>query len=121
MVDASTDPELTFPPSRSNDTQAIDKENNVEEKKDDGHRAYTAERKANIIRLTEDLRSSDSLLTEFVGNPDQIATKYGLKLTEEEVSALAAIAGGQELDEEALAAVAGGSNGTCNTFCVNDV
>lgn len=91
------------------------------EKKDDGHRAYTAERKANIIRLTEDLRSSDSLLTEFVGNPDQVATKYDLKLTEEEVSALAAIAGSQELDEEALAAVAGGSNGTCNGICVDDV
>ena len=79
------------------------------EDKEDGYREYAAERKANIIRLTEELRSSDSLLTEFVGNPDQMATKYGLKLTEEEVSALAAIAGSQELNEEALAAVAGGS------------
>jgi hypothetical protein len=93
----------------------------VEEKKEDGHRAYTAERKAKILQLAEALRSSDSLLTEFVGNPDQIATKYGLKLTEEEVSALAAIAGSEELNDEALAAVAGGTNNSCNTFCVNDV
>jgi len=89
------------------------------EDKNDGHRAYTAERKASIIRLTEELRSSDSLLTEFVGNPNKLATKYGLKLTEEEISALAAIAGSQELDEAALNAVAGGStdttiNGNCN-------
>jgi hypothetical protein len=88
----------------------------VEEKKD-GHRAYAAERKDKIIRLTEDLRNSDSLLTEFVGKPDQTATKYGLKLTEEEVSALAAVAGSQELDEEALAAIAGGS---LNIGCVNN-
>jgi hypothetical protein len=87
------------------------------EGKEDGHRAYTAERKANLIRLTEELRSSDSLLTEFVGNPDPIATKYGLKLTEEEVSALVGIAGSQELNEDALAAVAGGGN----TGCINGV
>jgi hypothetical protein len=88
--------------------------------KKDGHREYSAERKANIIRMTEDLRSSDSLLTEFVGNPDQTATKYSLKLTEEEVSALAAIAGSQELNEEALAAVAGGSRSSTdiNINCV---
>jgi hypothetical protein len=90
------------------------------EKKEDGHRAYTAERKANIIRLTEDLRSSDSLLTEFVGKPDQMATKYGLKLTEEEVSALAAIAGSQELNEDALAAVAGGGDININCPCSNE-
>jgi hypothetical protein len=94
----------------------------VDEKKD-GHREYAAERKANIIRLTEDLRSSESLLTEFVDSPGQLATKYGLKLTEEETTALAAIAGSEELDEAALAAVAGGSlgvsdgNGNCNCFC----
>jgi hypothetical protein len=88
----------------------------VEEKKD-GYREYIAERKAKLLRLTEDLRSSDSLLTEFVGNPDQVATKYDLKLTEEEVSALAAIAGGEELDEAALAAVAGGDNNGCNDGC----
>ena len=80
----------------------------MEEKKD-GHRAYTAERKAKIIRLTADLRNSDSLLTEFVGKPDQTATKYGLTLTEEEVSTLAAIAGSQELSGEDLAAISGGS------------
>ena len=85
----------------------------------DGHREYVAERKANIIRLTEDLRTSDSKLTEFVGNPNQVATKYGLKLTEEEASALAAIAGNQELDDEALSAVAGGSLST-NNGCINN-
>lgn len=77
--------------------------------KKDGHREYAAERKANIIRLTEDLRSSESQLSEFVGNPDQTATKYNLRLTTEEVAALAALAGSQELDEAALAAVAGGT------------
>jgi hypothetical protein len=81
----------------------------VEDKKD-GHRAYSAERKAKIIRLTADLRNSDSLLTEFVGKPDQTATKYGLQLTEEEVSTLAVIAGTQELTGEALDAVSGGSD-----------
>lgn len=80
----------------------------MEEKKD-GHRAYTAERKAKLIRLTADLRNSDALLTEFVGKPDQTATKYGLQLTEEEVSTLAAIAGNQELSDEGLAAVSGGT------------
>jgi S-adenosylhomocysteine hydrolase len=70
----------------------------VEEKKD-GHRAYTAERKAKLIRLTADLRNSDTLLTEFVGKPEQ---------TDEEVSTLAAIAGDGELTDEGLAAVAGG-------------
>lgn len=79
----------------------------MEEKKD-GHRAYTAERKAKLIRLTADLRNSDSLLTEFVGKPDSTATKYGLQLTDEEVSALAAIAGDQELSEAGLASVSGG-------------
>ena len=78
------------------------------EDKKDGHRAYTAERKAKLIRLTADLRNSDSLLTEFVGKPDQTANKYGLKLTEEEVSTLAAIAGNGELTDEGLAAVSGG-------------
>lgn len=88
--------------------------------KKDGHREYAAERKANLIRLTEAIRSSDSLLTEFVGNPDQMATKYGLKLTEEEVSALAASARGEELNEEALSAVAGGDNVGCsNDGCTN--
>jgi hypothetical protein len=91
------------------------------DEKEDGHRAYTAERNAKIIRLTEELRSSDSLLTEFVGNPDQMATKYGLKLTEEEVSALEAIAGSQELNEEDLAAVAGGANFGCTTNFICDV
>jgi hypothetical protein len=79
----------------------------VEEKKD-GHRAYVAERKAKLIRIAADLRNSESLLTEFVGKPDQTATKYGLQLTEEEVSTLAAIAGNQELSGEDLASVSGG-------------
>jgi hypothetical protein len=74
----------------------------------DGHRAHLAERKAKVIRLAADLRSSDSLLTEFVGKPGQTATKYGLQLTEEEVSTLAMIAGSQELSGEALAAISGG-------------
>jgi hypothetical protein len=90
----------------------------VEEKKD-GHRAYTAERKAKLIRLTADLRNSDSLLTEFVGKPDQTATKYGLQLTEEEVSTLAAIAGSQELSEADLAAVSGGTFFDNNCGCSN--
>lgn len=90
--------------------------------KKDGHREYAAERKVNLFRLAKDLRSSDSMLTEFVGNPDQMATKYGLKLTEEEVSALAAIARDQELNEEDLAAVAGGTNNGClNLICFDDV
>jgi hypothetical protein len=78
------------------------------EEKNDGHRAYTSERKVKLIRLTADLRNSDSLLTEFVGKPDQTAAKYDLKLTEEEVSTLAAIAGSQELSGEELATVSGG-------------
>ena len=80
------------------------------EDKKDGHRAYTAERKAKLIRLTADLRNSDSLLTEFVGKPDQTATKYGLTLTQDEVSTLAAIAGNGELTGEDLAAISGGSS-----------
>lgn len=89
----------------------------------DGHREYAAERKANIIRLTEDLRGSEPLLKEFVDDPGQTATKYNLKLTEEEATTLAELARSQELDEEALAAVAGGTkdqtdgNGNCNCFC----
>ena len=90
------------------------------EDKKDGHRAYTAERKAKLIRLTADLRNSDSLLTEFVGKPDQTATKYGLQLTEEEVSTLAAIAGSQELSEEGLAAVSGGTPSPIETFFDNN-
>jgi len=74
----------------------------------DGHRAYITERKAKIIRLAADLRNSDSLLTEFVGKPGPTATKYGLQLTEEEVSTLAMIAGNQELSGQDLAAVSGG-------------
>jgi hypothetical protein len=110
VVDASTDPELTFTlPAIERHTNDTPRRTNVEDKKD-GHRAYTAERKAKIIRLTADLRNSDSLLTEFVGKPDQTATKYGLQLTEEEVSTLAAIAGTQELTGEALEAVAGGAD-----------
>jgi hypothetical protein len=81
----------------------------VEDKKD-GHRAYSSDRKAKIIRLTADLRNSDSLLTEFVGKPDHTAGQYGLQLTEEEVGTLAAIAGTQELTGEALDAVSGGTN-----------
>ncbi len=81
----------------------------MEEKKD-GHRAYTAERKAKIIRMTADLRNSETLLTEFVGKPDQTAKKYGLQLTEEEVATLAAIAGSDELSGADLAAVAGGAD-----------
>jgi hypothetical protein len=79
------------------------------EQKKDGHREYVAERKAKLVRMAADLRNSDSLLTEFVGKPDSTATKYGLQLTEEEVSTLAAIAGSQELSEEGLAAVSGGN------------
>ena len=79
----------------------------MEEKKD-GHRAYVVERKAKLVRLAADLRNSDSLLTEFVGKPDSTATKYGLQLTEEEVSTLAAIAGSQELSGRGLSAVSGG-------------
>jgi hypothetical protein len=109
MVDESTDPELTFTVPRPNDTNDTPRRANVEDKKD-GHRAYTAERKAKIIRLTADLRNSDSLLTEFVGKPDQTASKYGLQLTTEEVSTLAAIAGNQELTGEALEAVSGGAD-----------
>ena len=86
----------------------------MEEKKD-GHRAYTTERKGKLLRLTADLRNSDSLLTEFVGKPDSTATKYGLQLTDEEVSALAAIAGDHELTEEGLASVSGGIfDNNCN-------
>jgi len=110
MVDESADPELTLPTGNRtthNDTQRHTRRTNVEEKKD-GHRAYTAERKAKLLRLTADLRNSDSLLTEFVGKPDSTATKYGLQLTDEEVSALAAIAGDQELSEAGLATVSGG-------------
>ena len=79
------------------------------EDKKDGHRAYNLQRKAKLLRLTADLRNSDSLLTEFVGKPDQTATKYGLQLTQEEVSTLAAIAGSQELSGEELAAISGGN------------
>ena len=79
----------------------------MEEKKD-GHRAYTAERKAKLLQLTADLRGSDSLLTEFVGKPDSTAKKYDLQLTDEEVSTLAAIAGDQELSEASLDLVSGG-------------
>lgn len=95
-------------------------------KDQDGHRAFTAERKANLIKLTEALRNSDSLLTQFVANPNQVATTYGIKVTEEEATALAAIAGNQELDEQALAAAAGGvgapdatsdNSGCSNTVC----
>jgi hypothetical protein len=122
MVDESTNPELTLTPQSRATHKRQTRRANVEEKKD-GHRAYTAERKAKLIRLTEDLRNSDSLLTEFVGKPDQTATKYDLKLTEEEVSALAAIAGSQELNEEALAAIAGGStnNGCVNGSCRDEI
>jgi hypothetical protein len=81
------------------------------EGKRDGHREYAAERKAKLLQLTTDLRTSDSLLTAFAGNPDQTAKQYGLRLTEEEVSAIAAITGSTELDTETLAAVAGGSFG----------
>ena len=49
----------------------------------DGHRTYTAERKAKLSQLTEDLRNSESLLAEFVANPEQTATKYSLQLTED--------------------------------------
>jgi hypothetical protein len=113
VVDESAGPELTFPPAVERQTRRT----NVEDKKD-GHRAYAAERKAKLIQLTEDLRSSESLLTEFIAKPDETATKYGLSLTEEEVSAVAAIAGSQELDVEALDAVAGGtSNVNCNCGC----
>lgn len=89
------------------------------EDKKDGHRAYTAERKAKLMRLTADLRNSDSLLTEFVGKPDQTATQYGLNLTEEEVSTLAAIAGSQELSGEDLATVSGGLVFDNNCGCSN--
>jgi hypothetical protein len=78
------------------------------EQKKDGHREYVAERKAKLFRMAADLRNSDSLLTEFVGKPGQTAMKYDLQLTEEEISALAAIAGSQELSGEDLAAVSGG-------------
>jgi hypothetical protein len=78
------------------------------EQKKDGHGAYAAERKAKLIRLAADLRNSDSALTEFVGKPTETATKYGLQLTDDEVSTLAAIAGSQELSGEDLAAVSGG-------------
>ena len=83
--------------------------------KKDGHRAYVADRKAKMTQLTEDLRNSDSLLTEFVGKPDQTATKYGLTLTEEEVGALAALAGSGELTDAVLSAISGGgnTNGNC--------
>jgi hypothetical protein len=91
----------------------------VEENKD-GHRAYTAERKAKLIRLTADLRNSGSLLTEFVGKPDQTATKYGLTLTQDEVTTLAAIAGNEELSGEDLAAVSGGIFDN-NCGCVKSV
>jgi hypothetical protein len=74
----------------------------------EGHRAYSNERKAKLIRLTADLRNSNTLLTEFVGKPDTTASKYGLQLTDEEVSTLAAIAGDGELSEEGLSAVSGG-------------
>jgi hypothetical protein len=96
----------------------------VEDNKD-GHRAYTAERKAKIIRLTADLRNSDALLTEFVGKPDSTATKYGLQLTQEEVSTLAAIAGDQELSEAGLAAISGGNASPAffdnNCGCANTI
>ncbi len=86
----------------------------------DGYQAYAAERKAKLLRLTEDLRNSDSLLTEFVNKPDQMAAQYGLKLTEEEVSTVVALARGEELNEDALDAVAGGGdNMNCNCGCGN--
>ena len=78
------------------------------EQKKDGHSAYAAERKAKLIRLAADLRNSDSLLTDFVGKPDETATKYGLQLTDEEVSTLALIAQNQELSGNDLDAVSGG-------------
>jgi hypothetical protein len=116
MVDESADPELTFSPRRSNDNERQTRKTNVENNKD-GHRAYTAERKTKLLRLTADLRNSDSLLTEFVAKPDQMAAKYDLQLTEEEISAVAAIAGGEELSEDALAAVAGGGDVNINCPC----
>lgn len=60
------------------------------------------------MRLTADLRNSDALLKEFVGGADTTAQKYGLQLTAEEVSTLAAIAGTEELSAESINAVSGG-------------
>jgi len=45
MVDESTDPELTFTSEVGRHTNDRQRRSNVEEKKD-GHRAYSAERKA---------------------------------------------------------------------------
>lgn len=90
--------------------------------RDDGYREYAAERKANIIRMLEDLRSSDSVRSAFMNDASRLATKYGLTITEEEASALAAAVDEQELSEEALAAVAGGgtNNGCINNKCGGD-
>jgi hypothetical protein len=89
----------------------------VDEKKE-GHRDYAAERKAKIVQLTEDLRSSETLMAEFVANPDETTKKYGLRLTEEEAAAFAAVAQGEELNEEVFVVVVGGtSNSNCNCGC----
>lgn len=74
----------------------------------DGHREYAAGRKASVIRLTDDLRGSDSLLKEFASNPGEVTSKYGLKLTEEEVASLSTLVASGELNEAALSSVAGG-------------
>jgi hypothetical protein len=73
-----------------------------------GDRAYRAERKAKVMRLAADLRSSESRLKEFEKEPNKTAQGYGLQLTEEEAATISAIAGTQELSGEALSSVSGG-------------
>jgi hypothetical protein len=77
------------------------------------HRAYTQARLIKVGKMITELRASETLLTDFLAHPSEVAKRYGLVFTEEEVGKVKEVASAKidnTLSESALAAVSGGDD-----------
>jgi hypothetical protein len=79
---------------------------------------YSTERAAKLGNMMKELRVSEELFKKFQSKHNEVASKYGLQLTEEErdqISAAVSSPGSDDLSTDALEAVAGGGNFGCDT------
>jgi hypothetical protein len=79
----------------------------------DTHRAYAQARLIKVGKMITELRSSETLLTDFLAHPTEVAKRYGLQFTEEEVGKVKEVASAkidESLNDSALASVSGGDD-----------
>jgi hypothetical protein len=77
------------------------------------HREYTQARLIRVGKMVTELRASETLLSDFLAHPAEVAKRYGLQFTDDEVTKLKEVASvkiDESLSETALSAVSGGED-----------